>query len=222
MREKEVRMDTSFARSRVRFLLAILAGNRDAACRVVDAVRDEGADEDATVIDVMRPALYEVGVRWANHEISVGDEHLASATAAIALEHLAERTAPPRTGGEHPSALVSCVEGELHCLGARALALTLERHGWSTLYCGASTPVQDVVSLARQHGPRVVALSVARRALLGAAARTADELRGLDVAPVVIAGGQAFRRPEECPGADVVHVGPDFRPLVETLRESVR
>ena len=215
-------MYQSFSPFRVRFLLAILAGDGDAACRVVDALADEGMDEDATAITVIRPALYEVGVRWANHEITVGDEHIASATAAIAIEHLASGAGPPPEGDQAPLAIVTCVEGEQHCLGARVFAAALGRRGWLTLYCGASTPVGDVVSLARTRAPRVVALSVARREQLAPAARTATRLRELERAPVVVAGGQAYRRREDCPDADLVHVGPDFRTLAGGLRESLR
>ena len=212
-------METSFQRLRARFMLAILAGDIHTARAVVDAARDAGADEDATVIGVIRPALYDVGIRWANAEIGVAQEHVASATAAIALEHLAEHAAPEPA--ERPLAVVTCVEGELHALGARVIADALERHGWRTLYCGASTPVDEVVGLARDRGADLVALSVARRSGLPAAARTAAELHALDPAPVVVVGGQACHQREDCPQADVVHVGADFRPLVRRLRGEV-
>ena len=212
-------MERTFDRLRARFLVAILAGDAQAARSVVDAALTEGADGDATVIGVLRPALYEVGIRWANREIGVADEHVASATAAIALEHLAERAASPPREDELPLAVVSSVEGELHYLGARVIADALERHGWTTLYCGASTPVDEVVSLARRRAVRLVALSVARRRVLGAAARTAERLRELDSPPVVLVGGQAYRDAQECPAADIVHVGPDFRPVVRRLAD---
>ncbi len=215
-------METAFNRLRARFLLAILAGDVHAARSVVDAARAEGADEDATVIGVIRPALHEVGVRWASAEIGVAQEHVASATAAIALEHLAERAAPDGDArAEAPLAIVCCVEGELHALGARAVADALERHGWVTLYCGASTPVHDVVELAREREARLVALSVARRSRLPVAAETVARLHELDPAPTVLVGGQACLRAEDCPTADIVHVGADFRALVRRLRETV-
>ena len=212
-------METAFQRLRVRFLLAILAGDVHAARAAVDAAREAGADADATVIGVIRPALYDVGIRWAAAEIGVGQEHVASATAAIALEHLAEQDAPEPV--DEPVAIVSCVEGELHALGARAIADALERHGWRTLYCGASTPVEEVVELARDRGARLVALSVARRTRLIAAQRTAMEVHALDSRPMVVVGGQACHRQEDCPAADVVHVGSDFRALVRRLRREI-
>ena len=212
-------METAFQRLRARFLLAVLAGDVHAARTVIDAARDAGADADAAAIGAVRTALYDVAIRWAAAEISVGQEHVASATAAIALEHLAEQDATSPLG--EPVALVSCVEGELHALGARVIADSLERHGWRTLFCGASTPVDDVVALARDRQARLVALSVARRTRLVAADETATELHALPAPPVVVVGGQACHRPEDCPRADVVHVGADYRPLVRRLREEL-
>ena len=182
----------------------------------MDAGLEAGADADAVVIGVVRPALYEVGVRWAAAEIGIAEEHVASATAAIALEHLAEQH--PTHVEEGPVAVVSCVEGEMHALGARVIADALDRAGWQTLYCGASTPTGELVSLARDRGARLVALSAARRSELPVTARTVAALRELDPPPVVVVGGQACLRPEDLPEADAVHVGADFRPLLRRLR----
>lgn len=203
-------------RLRARFLLAILAGDVRAARGVMDAAREGGADEDAIAIAVVRPALYEVGVRWAGAEIGVADEHVASATAAIALEHLAE--GHPPIEGDRPVAVVACVEGELHALGARVIADALERAGWQTLFCGASTPAEDLAALAAERGAKLVALSVARRSELPVTARTIAMLRALESPPLVIVGGQACIRAEDLPAADLVHVGADFRPLLQRLR----
>ncbi len=203
-------------RLRVRFLLAILAGDVQGSCDVMDAARREGADEDATVIEIVRPALHEVGLRWAAGELGVAAEHVASATAAIALEHLAE--VHPVAGADRPVAVVACVEGELHVLGARVIADALERAGWHTLFCGASTPAEDLAALASERDARLVALSVARRSELPGTVRTIAALRALQPSPLVIVGGQACIRPEDLPEADVVHVGADFRPLLQRLR----
>ncbi len=209
-------MDVELERLRARFLHAILAGDARAARSVMDGALGAGADEDTTTIGVIRPALYEVGVRWAKGEIGVADEHVASATAAIALEHLAEQR-PPAVE-DAPLAIVTCVEGELHALGARVIADALERAGWRALFCGASTPVGALVDLARERGADLVALSVHRRSELAAATRTAEALHALERRPLVVVGGQACSDAEDCPAADVVHVGADFRPLLQRLR----
>ena len=191
-----------------------------AARAVIEAGLEGGADADATALGIVRPALYEVGIRWANAEISVGDEHVASATAAIALEHLAERAGTFAAHGEGPRALVACVQGEQHTLGARVIADALNRAGWTILYCGASTPIGDIAAIARDRGAQLVALSVARRALLPETRRTVAALRDFVPRARVLVGGQACTRPDDCPDADQVVIGADYRPAVHRLRRA--
>ena len=184
---------------------------------VIDAALEGGADADTTALGVVRPALYEVGIRWANAEIGVADEHVATATAAIALEHMAERV----SGAGHPPgppALVACVQGEHHTLGARVVADALDRAGWTILYCGASTPVGDIAAIARDRGAQLVALSVARRALLPETQHTVAAIRNLAPGTRILVGGQGCTRSDDCPGADELVIGADYRPAVQRLR----
>ena len=211
--------EIDFGRLERRFLLAALAGDARAARAVIDGALEGGADADAVALGVVRPALYEVGIRWANAEISVGDEHIASATAAIALERLAERS-EPAAHGEGPPALVACVQGEHHTLGARIIADALDRAGWTILYCGASTPIGDIAAIARDRGAGLIALSVARRALLPETRRTAAAIRDFCPDCRILVGGQGCTRPDDCPDADELVIGSDYRPAVRRLRRA--
>jgi methanogenic corrinoid protein MtbC1 len=213
--------EPDFERLRRRFLLALLAGDVRASRAVIDGALDGGADADAIALGVMRPALYEVGIRWANAELTVGDEHVASATAAIALEHLAERVGA-EVHGEGPPALVACVQGEQHTLGARVVADALERSGWRILYCGASTPIGDVASIAQERGARLVALSVARRALLPETRDTVAAIRERCPDARILVGGQGCTRVDDCPGADELVIGGDYRSAVRRLAGAAR
>jgi hypothetical protein len=78
--------------------------------------------------------------------------------------------------------------------------------------------VDDLAALASERDARLVALSVARRAELPGTTRTIAALRALQPSPYIVVGGQACIRPEDLPDADVVHVGADFRPLLQRLR----
>src|SRR5688500_1213618 len=69
--------------------------------------------------EVVRPALQEVGNLWYLNRLNVADEHLATATAEAAVAALYSLfTWPPRG----PRALIACVQGERHGLGARMIA----------------------------------------------------------------------------------------------------
>jgi hypothetical protein len=118
----------------------------------------------------------------------VADEHLATEITLGQMQRLRERLAPgPRPGGQ---AIVACVEGEGHAIGARMLA--------------------DLVDLAARRRPDLVALSVTRPEHLPAVSAVAAGLRRLSPAPRILAGGAALRgRPRAAAALGVDGVAAD-------------
>ena len=102
-----------------------------------------------------------------------------------------------------------------------AIADALDRAGWTILYCGASTPTRDIAAIARDRGARLVALSVARRALLPEMRRTVTAIRAVTPATQILVGGQGCTRPDDCPDADELVIGADYRPAVRRLRRQI-
>jgi methylmalonyl-CoA mutase cobalamin-binding subunit/DNA-binding XRE family transcriptional regulator len=124
------------------------------------------------------------------------------------MQRLRERLAPrPGSGGQ---AIVACVEGEGHAIGARMLADFLLIDGWRVDYLGASTPTADLVDLAARRRPDLVALSVTRPEHLPAVSAVAAGLRRLSPAPRILAGGAALRgRPRAAAALGVDGVAAD-------------
>jgi methanogenic corrinoid protein MtbC1 len=108
---------------------------------------------------VVRHALYTVGALWERNELSVAEEHLATAIVGRVTSFLYGRfIGVPQTKG---SAVVSAVANEFHEVGARMVADILELDGWDVTYLGANLPVEELLELLRQKKPFLVALSVA-------------------------------------------------------------
>ena len=147
-------------------------------------------------LEVLQPALYDVGRRWECGELSVAQEHLATATTETLMVRLSEGLAAPGTPRRDRVAIVACVDGELHALGGRMVADFLAADGWKVLYLGAVTPAEDLADLAQQRGASVVALSAALTDRLDRVRTAVDALRRVDPPPFVIAGGQAFQGDE--------------------------
>jgi methanogenic corrinoid protein MtbC1 len=139
---------------------------------------------------VLQPALYEIGRRWAEAEISVAQEHLATATTQSLMARLSERLGA--ASRRERTALVACAEGELHAIGVRMVADFLEADGWDVLFVGALSPVESLVALAKDREVDVVALSAALSERVPEVAAAVRALHALDPAPVVAVGGQAF------------------------------
>ena len=202
------------------YLRALLAADVPAARAVIDAAVTTGMSSRAIYLDVLQPALYEVGRRWSHAEISVAQEHLATAAAQSAMARLAEglSTGPRRI--RPGAALVACVSDELHAVGGRMVADFLDADGWNVVYLGQLTPSADLAAMVAEHGAQVVALSAALPERVPRVAEVCAALRALDPAPFVIVGGQAFGgSPERAlrTGADAFAT--DAGDAVRTLQE---
>jgi methanogenic corrinoid protein MtbC1 len=141
---------------------------------------------------VVKYSLYTVGALWERNEISVAEEHLATAIVGRVMSYLYGRfVGSPQTKG---SAVVSAAPNEFHEVGARMVADMLELDGWDVTYLGANTPREELVKLLRQRPPFLLALSVATAFSLEqardtiAAVRDAAELSGMRI----LVGGLAF------------------------------
>ena len=110
-------------------------------------------------LQVLQPALYEIGRRWEEAEISIAQEHLATATTQSLMARLAERLGTAvaaartqRARGRAPRA--SCTRS-----ACRMVADFLEADGWDVLFVGALSPVGALAEMAADRGVDVVALS---------------------------------------------------------------
>ncbi|MDA0161137.1 cobalamin-dependent protein [Solirubrobacter ginsenosidimutans] len=172
---------------RQRYVDALVAGDQAAAVRLVE---DSDADVRSLYLDVLQPALYEIGHRWEEAEISVAQEHLATATTQSLMARLAERFVGGTRRGR--KVLIACADGELHSIGVRMIADFLDADGWDVLFVGALSPSAAVADLARAQAVDVVALSAALPARVPELVNAVRVLRALEPPPVIAVGGQAF------------------------------
>ena len=201
------------------YLRALLDADLEAARRVLDDAVKAGLPVSAIYLEVLQPTLYEIGRLWSHAQISVAQEHLATAATQSAMARLAESLADGRRRVRPGTAVVACVSDELHAVGGRMVADFLEADGWNVVFLGQLTPSHDVTALAGEHGAQVVALSAALSERVPRVAEACAQLRRLDPAPYVIVGGQAFGGSAERAlrtGADAFAA--DARDAVRALR----
>lgn len=177
----------------VSYLGAIRDGDRVRAFKVVDAARGAGLDLGTLYVGVFQPALREIGSLWQRNEITVAEEHLATAIteAAMARAYAAAFTWHAPVGR---TLVAACVDGERHEVGLRMVCDLLDLEGWDTSYLGASVPVESLVAMVNRRRPDVLALSVALTPHLTRLRITIDAVRQAlgDAQPVIIAGGRPF------------------------------
>jgi methanogenic corrinoid protein MtbC1 len=201
------------------FVSALLAAQRKAAVTIaLDALARGGSIVDLYV-DLFQAALYEIGQRWQRNEISVADEHMATAIVQYVLAQVYERLPiPSPTKGRM---LVAGVAGELHQLGANIVADVLEAHGWDVRFLGTNVPTSGLLSAIEEHRPDVVGLSLTMLTNMAQFRETVATVRAhaRDVGPKIVVGGRAFTRAgthwREC-GADAFAA--DVRDALRVLR----
>jgi methanogenic corrinoid protein MtbC1 len=128
-----------------RLLDALLGADRRAAEAVIDDALSEGMDGLAVLDELLTPVMHAVGRLWESGEITIADEHLATAVAHGTLTRIYPElaTAEPRTRGV---VLLAGADGEQHMFGLRMLADVLEAAGFDVRNVAGSLPPESLAA----------------------------------------------------------------------------
>jgi methanogenic corrinoid protein MtbC1 len=211
----------SLAAHRSAFLDGLLARDSARARAAVEDALAAGTPVPDIYLDVLEPALREVGHRWAMGALNVAEEHYATAVAQSILDGLSRQL--PRSAKDGRLAVVTGTPEELHALGTRMVADFLEADGWEVLLLGPGAPARDIASLVEREQPDLVALSTATAGVLEGVVEVLSALSALEPRPWIVAGGQFWTAETSASalefGADLVLHDP--RELVATLHERI-
>src|SRR3954452_2897968 len=140
------------------FVRALLDGNARDAEGTVRAALADGLKPAAVHVAIVAPAMRTVGDLWARDEITVADEHLATAITYRALN------AVSAAGGRPPApsrqrVMLAALEGERHVVALQMVADTLEAAAFDVLLLGADVPLGALAAAGARHAPAVLGLS---------------------------------------------------------------
>ena len=107
---------------------------------------------EAVLRDVVLPYLHELGGRWEAGEVSVAQEHFASAVLRGRLLGLARGF----DVGVGPRAILACPPGDRHDLGLLCFGIGLRERGWRVTFLGADTPIGALHGAATQLQPALI------------------------------------------------------------------
>ncbi len=111
----------------------------------------------AALDTIISPFLEQIGVAWACHEVSVAQEHLASAVVRDVLGWMLQ-TATRRE--DAPTLVATTVADELHEFGAMMAAIVAAVEGWRVIYLGPNLPAAEIARTAKAAEAQAVVLSV--------------------------------------------------------------
>ncbi|MFD6291421.1 B12-binding domain-containing protein [Streptomyces sp. NPDC060205] len=149
---------------------------------------------ERVLLELIAPTQERVGLAWAADDITVAQEHAATAISEWCVAAVADATAPALAtafaGTFVGRVLVSCVDGEWHSLPARLVSEVLRLRGWRVDFLGAQVPTEHLVAHARRTRAEAVLLSSSIPTLLPGAHNAISSCQGAGIP--VLAGGAAF------------------------------
>ncbi len=140
------------------YLEALRQGDRRRALAVVKQGVAAGCDLRDIYLDVFQPAMYEVGRLWEINQLTVAQEHLATAITQSVMAHFyGDLFLRPPNGR---TLIATCTGAEQHQLGIRMVADFFEMEGWNVYYLGGNVPTAGVVGMVEERNADLVAISI--------------------------------------------------------------
>lgn len=142
---------------------------------------------ETVCFEVLQKGLALIGQGWYAGEVSVQQEHFASALAIRQLEAL---IAALSTAVRRDRVIVACPAHEQHTFSPLIVTLLLRRRGWDVIYLGANVPTERLAATVQAIQPELVILTAQTLHTAGNLLDAANILHALDV-PLAY-GGAVF------------------------------
>lgn len=141
------------------YVNGLVHGDKNACYEWVQNLRKNGLPLKSFYKDLFYPSMVYVGELWMKNEITVAQEHVATAITQHLMSTLYSDILLNASKIKKGKIIMACPEKELHELGARMLSDLLEIDGWQVLYLGANTPLSALTSAVKTYKPDFVGIS---------------------------------------------------------------
>jgi MerR family transcriptional regulator, light-induced transcriptional regulator len=135
----------------------MLAGDSQGAWWLLQSHLSGGLDPSGALTEMVVPALRTIGERWANGEVSVAEEHRATAVAQRVIGHLGMQFG--RRGKDRGTVALAAPSGDLHFLPVAIAADLLRWRGFDVVELGGNAP-PDAIGGAVAEEPRLLAVGI--------------------------------------------------------------
>jgi excisionase family DNA binding protein len=169
----------------------LLAGDEPGAWGVLESALASEHSPNEALLQLVAPALESIGDRWHAGELTVADEHRASAVAMRLISRIGARFVP--RGPKRGSVVITTPPAELHS-GPVAIAADLLRWaGFDAIELGANTPADALAqTLAAVPDLLAVALACTTEVSTTSVRRVITHLHGALPSITVLIGGAAI------------------------------
>lgn len=169
------------------YLEAVVAGDSDKAAQVIENTLSTKTDLVTVYDEIVIRVQREVGKLWADGELSIASENIATGISWQTLERL--RSVGNRKPALGATALVAMAPGEQHSFGARIVADFLYLDGWDVDFLGSRIPQEEIVGLVARKAHDLVALAAILPENNEGIARLVSGVRKANPGAAVLLGG---------------------------------
>jgi diguanylate cyclase (GGDEF)-like protein len=171
---------------------AIRAGRSQDAERIALASLAEGVPVAVLYEQVLAPAMTRIGALWATGEMTIADEHLASAFNFKVMASVYSVSLAHRPTANRGRVLLAGVEGDRHGVGLRMAGDVLDLSGCEVLFLGENVSARDLVRAAAARRPDVIAIAIPTEAARSVGEATLRELESCCPEIPVLVGGRGM------------------------------
>ena len=175
---------------RSRLSKSLLIGDRPSAQSIVDESVRLNLSTANIYNQIIGPTLTHIGELWHEGSISIAHEHLSTQILQEFIETIYQSTAKMTDIGA--KIIVTSPEGERHWIGSKMFANLLAIEGWDVHFLGPETPLDDLVSYAKEVRPNVIALNAVFENSITKLEKYINGLNSLATPPLIIIGGPSY------------------------------
>ena len=158
-----------------KYLSFLIKGNKQAALNIILETIEAGTPLKDIYLNVFQETQKETGRLWQLSKITVAQEHFITAATQLIMAQL--YTYLFTSEKKNKTIIVSCVQGELHEIGARMVADLFEMDGWNSYYFGANTPNSSITKAIEIYRPDILAISATMTYNLSAVSELIERIR---------------------------------------------
>lgn len=136
----------------------LLQGDEQAAIQLIEEELTRTSQQQM-MNDLLTPAMQHIGYLWENNQITVADEHLATAICDFILSKLDIQMKPLQM--LEKTVLLMGVQDEEHYIGLKMVSSIFKQAGWRVRYLGPNMPEMHALKAIDRWKPDVIALSAA-------------------------------------------------------------
>lgn len=173
---------------------------------------------DLVTKHLILPLLKELGLRWAEKEGSIAEEHFFGAYLRNKLGARFHHHAPNQAG---PMLVASCLPGEHHEVGLMMFCLSALNQGYRLIYLGADTPLNELLVPVERSGAEAILLSGSIDPDPEIFNRELSLLASQAGVPVFVGGRTAVNFTDEINSAGAIPLGTDIAQGIKKIEETI-